>query len=424
MDFGLLPPEINSGRMYTGPGSGPMLAAAAGWDGLAAELHNMAAAYESAVGELAARWLGSSATTMATAASPYTTWLHTTAAQAEQAAAQARMAAAAYEAAFAATVPPPMIAANRSLLMTLVATNFLGQNTPAIAATEAHYAEMWAQDATAMYLYADSSALAARLNVFTQPSETANPATPAGQSAAVGRATGTSAGSNLQNQLARLVSTVPRMLRHLTRTSARTAASAGPGIESGASGITDAMAQVMGPYSPLGYLNVAGGWWLTFGQVLGMAQNIPGVTNLLGAPKPITGALAPLSGHLIPAGSLSPGPVAGQISAALSRAGLVGGLSVPTSWVSAAPAIKAVATAIPTPGLAAPAVAAQGPAGLFGGTAALSGLAGRAMDAAAARSAGAVPTRTIGTAAACVGAAAADDVDPTVTILVIPPSDK
>ncbi|WP_203115967.1 PPE domain-containing protein, partial [Mycobacterium canetti] len=25
MDFGALPPEINSGRMYSGPGSGPML---------------------------------------------------------------------------------------------------------------------------------------------------------------------------------------------------------------------------------------------------------------------------------------------------------------------------------------------------------------------------------------------------------------
>ncbi|MDT7733617.1 MAG: hypothetical protein QOE12_791, partial [Mycobacterium sp.] len=24
LDFGLLPPEVNSGRMYTGPGPGPM----------------------------------------------------------------------------------------------------------------------------------------------------------------------------------------------------------------------------------------------------------------------------------------------------------------------------------------------------------------------------------------------------------------
>ncbi|HEY4792642.1 MAG TPA: PPE domain-containing protein, partial [Mycobacterium sp.] len=28
MDFALLPPEINSGRMYAGPGSGSMMTAA------------------------------------------------------------------------------------------------------------------------------------------------------------------------------------------------------------------------------------------------------------------------------------------------------------------------------------------------------------------------------------------------------------
>ena len=40
MDFAMLPPEVNSGRMYAGPGSGPMLAAATAWDGLAAELQS------------------------------------------------------------------------------------------------------------------------------------------------------------------------------------------------------------------------------------------------------------------------------------------------------------------------------------------------------------------------------------------------
>ncbi|WP_264069201.1 PPE family protein, partial [Mycolicibacter terrae] len=33
MDFGMLPPEVNSGRMYVGPGSSPMMAAATAWDG-------------------------------------------------------------------------------------------------------------------------------------------------------------------------------------------------------------------------------------------------------------------------------------------------------------------------------------------------------------------------------------------------------
>ncbi|MDD4867529.1 MAG: PPE domain-containing protein, partial [Mycobacterium sp.] len=38
MFFGLLPPEVNSARMYAGPGSGSMLTAAEAWDGLAAQL--------------------------------------------------------------------------------------------------------------------------------------------------------------------------------------------------------------------------------------------------------------------------------------------------------------------------------------------------------------------------------------------------
>ena len=120
---------------------------------------------------------------MAAAAAPYAAWMNTTAAQAEQTANQAKAAAAAYEAAFSATVPPPVIAANRAQLASLVATNFLGQNTPAIAATEAHYAEMWAQDAAAMYGYAGSSAAATQLTPFSGRPENTNPGVLAGQSA-------------------------------------------------------------------------------------------------------------------------------------------------------------------------------------------------------------------------------------------------
>ena len=127
-----------------------MLAAAAGWDGLAAQLYSAAASYSSVISGLGAGWKGPSSATMAAAVAPYVAWMSVTATQAEQTAMQARAAVAAYETAFAATVPPPIIAANRALLMSLIATNFLGQNTPAIAATEAHYAEMWAQDVTAM----------------------------------------------------------------------------------------------------------------------------------------------------------------------------------------------------------------------------------------------------------------------------------
>src|ERR1700740_273351 len=189
LDFGALPPEINSARMYAGPGSGSMIPAAAGWEGLAAELRSQAASYSSVVSGLTSDgWRGPASASMAAAAAPYAAWMNNTAAPAEQAANQAKAAAAAYEAAFSATVPPPVIAANRAQLASLVATNFLGQNTPAIAATEVHYGDMWAQDAAAMYGYAGSSAAATQLTPLTGPTQNTNAGALAGQSAAVGQA--------------------------------------------------------------------------------------------------------------------------------------------------------------------------------------------------------------------------------------------
>ena len=183
-DFGGLPPEINSGKIYTGPGSAPLLAAASAWDALASELQTTAASYASTIGELTTSWQGPSSAAAADAAAPYTAWLSNTAAQAEQTASQAQAAAAAYEAAFAASIPPPVIAANRALLAALVATNFLGQNTPAIAATEATYAEFWAQDAIAMYGYAGAATTASQLTPFTAAPATTNDSGQANQSAA------------------------------------------------------------------------------------------------------------------------------------------------------------------------------------------------------------------------------------------------
>ncbi|OBA58845.1 hypothetical protein A5647_20260 [Mycobacterium sp. 1100029.7] len=143
--------------MYCGAGSGPMVAAAAAWHTIAAQLRCTAAGYSSVLAELSGHWHGPTWTAMIAAVAPYVVWLNATSAHAEHTAAMAEMAVAAYEAAFAATVPPAVVAANRVRLMMLVATNFLGQHTPAIAATEAEYAEMWAQDAAAMHGYAAAS---------------------------------------------------------------------------------------------------------------------------------------------------------------------------------------------------------------------------------------------------------------------------
>ncbi len=194
MDFGSLPPEFNSGKMYAGAGSGSILVAAEAWDSVAVDLYSAASSCQSVIWGLAfGQWVGASASLMGAAAAPYVAWLGATATQAELAANQARGAAVAYESAFAATVPPALILENRLQLVTLIATNIFGQNTPAIATTEAEYGEMWAQDAAAMYGYAASSATATRLTPFVPPPATTNLPGPLWQASAMGKAATTTA---------------------------------------------------------------------------------------------------------------------------------------------------------------------------------------------------------------------------------------
>jgi PPE-repeat protein len=170
MNFAVLPPEMNSARMFAGAGRGPMLAAAAAWDGLAEELSTAAGSFASVISELGGEvWRGPAALAMTRAAGPYVTWLSTAAGQAEQAAAQARLATRAFETALAATVHPIVVAANRTRLVSLVGSNLLGQNAPAIAAAEAEYEQMWAQDAAAMSgYYAGASAATAQLTPWQE----------------------------------------------------------------------------------------------------------------------------------------------------------------------------------------------------------------------------------------------------------------
>src|ERR1700728_1599808 len=195
MSFMLFPPELNSSLMYSGAGSGPLMAAASAWDELAADLEATAASYQTVLTQLTGTtWLGPSSARMAAATAPYVDWLAGTAGQAAQTSAQARLAAAAYESAFATTVPPGVIAANRSLLAALVATNFLGQNTPAIAATEAQYMEMWFQDGLTMDTYATTSQQAVVLPQQTPAPNTSDGGTSAGTAAAAQSTTNSASG--------------------------------------------------------------------------------------------------------------------------------------------------------------------------------------------------------------------------------------
>ncbi|QUR66958.1 PPE family protein [Mycobacterium spongiae] len=332
MDFGALPPEINSVRMYSGPGSGSMLAAAGAWDILATELYSVASGYSSVIAGLVIKWQGPAAVAMAQAAAPYATWLSATGAQAEQAATQAQAAASAHAAAFAATVPPPLIIANRTLLMSLIATNILGQNSPAIAATEADYEEMWAQDATAMYGYAAASATASQLTPFTSPPATTDAAGLASQGAVVAEAAGAAAGTQTQEVMSSgsaLVSTVPQALQGLASAPAST--SLETTLESAASYMSHFntfSAPTKYATYPMTFLNQA----LTASRGLASAP--------AAAAKAVESGLAGgvgASARAVEAVGLSAlGSGAGDValSAGVGRGLSIGALSVPPSWLT------------------------------------------------------------------------------------------
>jgi PPE-repeat protein len=356
VDYGLLPPEINSGRMYAGPGSGSMLAAAAAWDTLAVELHSTAAAYGSVVSGLASGpWVGPASAAMAAAAHSYVTWLHTTATEAEQTASQAEAAAGAHSVALAATVPPPVIAANRALLMQLIQTNIFGQNTPAIGTVEGQYAEMWAQDTAAMNGYAGSSVAASTLHPFTKPPQTTNPGRQAAQAASVLQAAGGTTGASAQSALAPL-----------------TTLASSPGL----SGLASELAPIstLLSFPSMGFGDSMGSW-------AGAANLISNINNGMG----LATFMAQHPGGLVEA--LNP-PFAGLASFELRSAGVgagmgqaitIGSISVPQSWAMPAPAISSAASAAPVSAAVAGPLLVDGIPGAALGETMMGTLAGRAL---------------------------------------------
>jgi PPE-repeat protein len=411
LDFGAYPPEYNSGRMYVGAGSGPLLAAAAAWDELAAELQATGASYHSAVETLATGpWTGPASIAMAAAAAPYVAWINATGAQAEQAGAQAKLAAGAYEAAFAATVPPPVIAANRALLASLIASNILGQNTPAIATTEAHYMEMWAQDAAAMYGYAASSATASQLTPFAEPPATTNESAGPTQATALTQ----SGAQSSVSHLSQLATTGPAVQTVNAGTTTTAAADPSLTLPASITNWNEFWSVVTGVYSPQSWSTIPGGPFLSFGQAYAWGQNGQSAAAYLAGPKAIAGALAPLNGG---AGAVRPmlssAVGAGPVSGAMGKAALLGNMSVPQGWTEAAPAIRTLSQVFSTNAAAAPA-ALVGEEGMFGQMG-LSSLAGRAIAASATRSMG-------GSAAAAgsLGGVVAEADPAAATIIVIP----
>ena len=382
LDFAALPPEINSGRIYAGPGSEPLMVAAAAWDELAAELGTATAGYNSVIDELTGGpWMGPTSAAMVSAVTPYVSWLGTAAAQAEEAAIQARAAAAAFEAAFSMTVPPPVIAANRVLLAALTATNFFGQNTPAIAATEAQYIEMWAQDAAAMYSYSASAALASELTRFTSPPNTATPDGESGQFAAVAQATSSPASNTAQtvastiseltsaaSQAQQIFPTFTTWPFSMLQKQWQALLQFGlPTPTNNWFGVNTSMYTAVVKQTLQAYFGVGIG---SFGFQIGQ-QTFNGIGTTAGSgawyPTPQFAGL-----HLGALGVSS--NTGGGMSATLASSTKIGGLSVPSSWLSPGGTLEASAVQA----VDAETVGAVRPAG-FGGTGAGGGMGGNSI---------------------------------------------
>ena len=406
MSFMMFPPEFNSSLMYNGAGSGPLMAAASAWDELAADLEATAASYQTVLTQLTGTtWLGPSSARMAAATAPYVDWLAGTAGQAAQTSAQARLAAAAYESAFATTVPPGVIAANRSVLAALVATNFLGQNTPAIAATEAQYMEMWFQDGLTMDTYATISQQAVVL-----PQQTPAPTPSDGGTSANAAAATQSAAQSAANSASSLGTDLETLLTDYftsgsNLTSAWTNVLTDVGVPAslddsllsvlaptGVATATDSILPVQGVYYATMLASMPAKMLISMSNSMGASQAMQAgqqamladVTKILDSKMKTM--LAGISGQMQGFGS--------TIRAQLASAGKLGGMSVPNGWAQAAPEMVRAAPILPANSVAAPNVSAATPNSPF--TQALMGaLNGRGMGTQAAKTASVkVETRT------------------------------
>ncbi len=333
LDFGVLPPEINSARMYAGTGSGPMMAAAAAWDVLANGLESVSRGYSSVITRLQGEsWSGGASEAMSSAIAPYVAWVATAGAKAEEAASQARAAAAAYETAFAATVPPPLVTANRTQLAKLVANNVFGQYTAEIAATEAQYEQMWAQDAAAMYTYAASSSAATTLSQFGRPPQTTSATAQPAQAAAVARSTGNAAAGNAQTSLSQLMSSVPQQLQSLASTS-------NPAQGTGATSLLTAFEGFNTLISTPGSFGTGISRTITSGGSFGTGLQRVGLQGGATLPPAIGSAKGAAAG----AGAAGLRHVPGPVAAQAGTASALGKLSVPQSWATTNPAATPVA---------------------------------------------------------------------------------
>jgi PPE-repeat protein len=334
-DFATWPPELIAALLKAGAGSAPMMSAAASWHGLAAELEQAAASYQSVITELGSTWQGPSSSQMASAASEYIAWLQQTAAAAQQAGTQATSSAAAYETASNTIVPLPVIEANRAQLAALVATNFLGVNTPAILATEAAYAAMWSTNSAVMYAYSAASTAAQTLVPMTPAPQTTNPAGAVAQGVA---APASAASSSAQSGLNGLGS-----IGQLASSAAAT-----PGASS-AAGLFNQVDSFLSanPFleQVINQTVYSMGWYFPMmGSVIPLlAHSLAGTAGVAGVTSPAALGAGILAGGVGPASGI--GAVGGTgVLASVGGSSAVGGMSVPAGWTGNVPEVNDAVT--------------------------------------------------------------------------------
>jgi PPE-repeat protein len=369
--FELLPPEITSAQIYAGPGSASFMAAAAAWNGVAAEMSSGALGLNQVITQLSGEeWLGPASAAMVSAAQPYLEWMTTTATQAEEAAAQAQSAAAAYETVLGSITPPPYIAVNRAELAQAMATNVLGQNNNIISQLEAQYQEFWATNTAAMFNYANQSAAATKLTAFGNAPTVANPAAASTQAAA----NTTTSAASVQQTLQKSLTDIQTAIGQLS-TPAGTAKLVGQiGAENplltqvwflltGSSTLPTSLGAFVNGYSPYAsfFYNTEG---LPYFSV-GMGNFGTQISKTLGW---IGGAAAPAAAA-VPKGLPGLGGLLGGgagAAAHLGSATSIGKLSVPATWAGSVQAAAPHATAIPVSSVSA-APEAGGAGNLLGG---------------------------------------------------------
>jgi PPE-repeat protein len=397
MSFSLFPPEINSALMFTGAGSGPLMAASTAWNELAADLESTATQYQTLVTNLVTgSWLGPSSAQMASATAPYIAWLQGTAATAAQTGAQAQAAAAAYQTAYASMVPLPEIAANRALLAELVSNNFLGQNTGAIATTEANYLDMWIQDALGMDTYQVNSQAASALPAQVAAPQVASGAAPAAAVAAAAPADSSEA----------LIVAVLNAIAALFGVPQTGTGSAVLGSLSGfdawlpsvATAIAGNPSAALLPVQATYYMGMLGSTPARMFMSSGSSSGSSAAGSTLASSSDtllenvgkfidgkMGGVVSGVSGQLASWGS--------KISAGMAAAQHLGGLSVPNAWHGMAPEMARSAPIMPDTSVAAPTMHAGLPSSPFS-QGLMGALAGRGVSSMGSRVAAKVMPRS------------------------------